>query len=216
MEGTASLSYATPKQKYLDVAKISLYFVLVLAVGYALGYVVPPVVAVVLLPMSLIMLFVGIFMKFSRKVSLGMYLTFYLLLGIALNTVVTHYVSQTSATVVGTTALGVFTIFVVFSLIGAFTKTDLSSMLSMLFVGFMVMLALTLVNIFILQSELVGLAISAVLCLLYMISMIVDINAMKNSDFDMDEAPHHAFNLILNPIGLFIRALDLTNIFDGF
>lgn len=208
---STEFSYASQKQKYLDISKITLLYGLVLAVGYFLGAYVPKSLVAILLPITLVALIVGWFLRLSRSISLGVYSSIVLILGMGLHVSILYYVSALGAQIVATTAIGVFIIFIVFSFIGAYTKKDLSSLFLMLFVGFMVMLILSLVNLFIIKSALIGVGVSAVFCLLYTVSMIVDMNLVKNTDFGSNEAPMFAFNLILNPIGLFLR---LLNIFD--
>ena len=102
-------------------------------------------------------------------------------------------------------------VFLIFSLLGHYTKINLSGLGTYLLMALIAIIIASVINIFV-GSETLNLGITIVGILVFIAYVAYDVNMIKNSMMDIDEenlAIYWALQLYLDFINLFIRLLRL-------
>jgi len=157
-------------------------------------------------PIGLVMLIGFGFQKYSAKFLLGVFLIYSTLTGISLSTIFSVY---TSASIASTFFISALT-FGVMALTGYTTKTDLTKLGSLLYMGLIGIIIASIVNFFI-GSSLMHYIISIIGVLVFTGLTAYDVQKIKNIGNQFQEGSESAQKLMI--MGALTLYLDFINLF---
>ena len=157
-------------------------------------------------PIGLVMLIGFGFQKYSAKFLLGVFLIYSTLTGISLSTIFSVY---TSASIASTFFISALT-FGVMALTGYTTKTDLTKLGSLLYMGLIGIIIASIVNFFI-GSSLMHYIISIIGVLVFTGLTAYDVQKIKNIGNQVQEGSESAQKLMI--MGALTLYLDFINLF---
>ena len=158
------------------------------------------IVIAIILPVRLL--------KMSKNFATGLYLAYTLLTGLTFGSIFLMFEMSSIIFVFLVSAL----VFLIFALIGRFTKIDITKIGSFLVMGLIAIIILELINIFVMSSSL-DMLLCIVGLLLFMGYIAYDIQKIKRmNEYGLDKdkiAIIGAFDLYLDFINVFLRLLRL-------
>ena len=157
-------------------------------------------------PIGLVLLIGFGFQKYSAKFLLGVFLIYSTLTGISLSTIFSVY---TTASIASTFFISALT-FGVMALTGYTTKTDLTKLGSLLYMGLIGIIIASIVNFFI-SSSFMHYIISIIGVLIFTGLTAYDVQKIKNIGIQVQEGTESAQKLMI--MGALTLYLDFINLF---
>ncbi|MFI3260476.1 MAG: Bax inhibitor-1/YccA family protein [bacterium] len=156
-----------------------------------------------------VIVFVLFFKKLPANVVAILFLVYAVLTGVSFSSIFYFYELGSIMYIFGGSAI----LFLALSAIGHNTEKDLSNMGSLLTVGLVVGLILTLVNVFIIKNTMMDIVLTWVLLGIFMGLVIYDVNKLKQAALSVEDPDkmhiYFAMELYLDFINIFIRLLSL-------
>ena len=159
-----------------------------------------------LAPLGLVMIIGFGFNKYSAKFLLGIFLLYSTLTGMSLSTIFSIY---TTSSIASTFFISAIT-FGIMALAGYTTKTDLTKLGSLLFMGLIGIIIASFINFFI-GSSLMDYIISIIGVLVFTGLTAYDVQKLKNIGNQIDEGSETAQKLMI--VGALTLYLDFINLF---
>ena len=163
---------------------------------------------------ELFMLFIGLGMTRNKPgLNMAALFVFTFVTGISLVPLLASLIGTGNGAVIGNAFLMTSVLFGALSLFAINSKTDYSSWGKPLFITLIVVIIASLVNIFILQSPMMHVVITAGILLLFSIFTIYDTQNIANGAYD--SPVDAAVSLYLDFLNMFTALLQLLGIFGG-
>lgn len=163
---------------------------------------------------ELLILFFGLSMSRGKPgLNLAMLFTFTFLTGVSLVPLFASLIGAGNGAVIGNAFLMTTVLFGALSLFAINTKTDLSSWGKPLFITLIVVIIASLINVFVLQSPLMHVIITAGVLLLFSIFTIYDTQNIVNGAYD--SPVDAAVSLYIDFLNMFTSLLQLLGIFGS-
>ncbi|PHS30341.1 MAG: hypothetical protein COA92_09750 [Sulfurovum sp.] len=163
---------------------------------------------------ELLILFFGLSMSRGKPgLNLAMLFLFTFLTGVSLVPLLASLIGAGNGAVIGNAFLMTSVLFGALSLFAINSKTDYSSWGKPLFITLIVVIIASLVNIFILQSPMMHVIITAGILLLFSFFTIYDTQNIANGAYD--SPVDAAVSLYLDFLNMFTALLQLLGIFGG-
>ena len=163
---------------------------------------------------ELFMLFVGLGMTRSKPgLNLIALFVFTFVTGISLVPLMARLIGMGSGGTIGTAFLMTSVLFGALSLFAINSKTDFSSWGKPLFITLIVVIIASLINMFVLQSPIMHVVMSAGILLLFGLFTIYDTQNIANGAYD--SPVDAAVSLYLDFLNMFTSLLSLLGIFGG-
>ncbi len=151
--------------------------------------------------------------RHNTTLSLVALFVFTFVMGAYLAPVISFYVHTGRGNVVGNAFLSTAVLFGALSLFAINSKKDYSHWGRSLFITFVVLFVMSLVNYFIFHSPIMGIIISAGVLLLFSLFTIYDTQNIANGAYDSPVMA--AVSLFLDFFNMFVSLLNLLGIFGG-
>ncbi|WP_295421850.1 Bax inhibitor-1/YccA family protein [Sulfurovum sp.] len=163
---------------------------------------------------ELLVLFFGLSMSRGKSgLNLAMLFVFTFLTGVSLVPLLASFIGMGNGTVIGNAFLMTAVLFGALSLFAINSKSDYSSWGKPLFITLIVVIIASLVNVFILQSPMMHVIITAGILLLFSLFTIYDTQNIANGAYD--SPVDAAVSLYLDFLNMFTALLQLLGIFGG-
>jgi len=163
---------------------------------------------------ELLVLFFGLSMSRGKPgLNLAMLFIFTFLTGVSLVPLLASLIGAGNGAVIGNAFLMTSVLFGALSLFAINSKTDYSSWGKPLFITLIVIIIASLINIFILQSPMMHVIITASILLLFSFFTIYDTQNIANGAYD--SPVDAAVSLYLDFLNMFTALLQLLGIFGG-
>ena len=163
---------------------------------------------------ELLVLFFGLSMSRGKPgLNLAMLFLFTFLTGVSLVPLLASLIGAGNGAVIGNAFLMTSVLFGALSLFAINSKTDYSSWGKPLFITLIVVIIASLVNVFILQSPMMHVIITAGILLLFSFFTIYDTQNIANGAYD--SPVDAAVSLYLDFLNMFTALLQLLGIFGG-
>lgn len=167
-------------------------------------------------PLYLILLFSMIIASFSRKahkLSPIMAIVVPLILGVTLYSTLNYFIATGAGDIVALAAGGTAIIFVIMALWGYTSKKNINSWTGKMFVILLSIIALSLLNAFLLHLTFMSLIISIISVVLFSIYIFIDIQRIRdNAEFSDAPASLYALNIFLDIYNIFVALLNILSI----
>ncbi len=151
--------------------------------------------------------------RHSNALSLVALFVFTFVMGAWLAPMISMFVHTGRGNVVGNAFLSTAVLFGALSLFAINSKKDYSSWGKPLFVTFIILFVMSLVNYFVFNSPIMGIVISAGVLLLFSLFTIYDTQNIANGAYD--SPIDAAVSLFLDFFNMFVSMLNLLGIFGG-
>jgi modulator of FtsH protease len=163
---------------------------------------------------ELLVLFFGLSMTRGKQgLNLAMLFIFTFLTGVSLVPLLASLIGAGNGAVIGNAFLMTSVLFGALSLFAINSKTDYSSWGKPLFITLIVVIIASLVNVFVLQSPMMHVVITAGILLLFSFFTIYDTQNIANGAYD--SPVDAAVSLYLDFLNMFTALLQLLGIFGG-
>jgi modulator of FtsH protease len=163
---------------------------------------------------ELLVLFFGLSMTRGKQgLNLAMLFIFTFLTGVSLVPLLASLIGAGNGAVIGNAFLMTSVLFGALSLFAINSKTDYSSWGKPLFITLIVVIIASLVNVFVLQSPMMHVIITAGILLLFSFFTIYDTQNIANGAYD--SPVDAAVSLYLDFLNMFTALLQLLGIFGG-
>lgn len=134
-------------------------------------------------------------------------------MGVMIVPMLAYYIGMGQGVVIGNAFLSTSVLFGALSLFAINSKTDYSSWGKPLFITFIIVFIMSLVNYFIFNSPLLGIIISAAVLLIFSLFTIYDTQNIANGAYD--SPVDAAVSLFIDFFNMFTSMLHLLGIFGG-
>ena len=151
--------------------------------------------------------------RHNEALSLVALFVFTFVMGAWLAPMISMFIHTGRGNVVGNAFLSTAVLFGALSLFAINSKKDYSSWGKPLFITFIILFVMSLVNYFVFQSPIMGIVISAGLLLLFSLFTIYDTQNIANGAYD--SPIDAAVSLFLDFFNMFVTMLQLLGIFGG-
>jgi len=151
--------------------------------------------------------------RHSKNLSLVLLFLFTFAMGALISPQVASFVATGRTNVIGTAFLSTSVLFGALSLFAINSKQDYTNWGKPLFITFIVLLVMSMINYFIFHSPIMGIVISAAVLLLFSLFTIYDTQNIANGAYD--SPIDAAVSLFTDFISMFSHLLHLLGIFGG-
>lgn len=190
--------------------KLAFYWLLA-GVGIGLGFFIPPAVASIISLVTFGLLMLSFVVKWKPETWSKLYSIIAVAIGITLKYTLERYVGQMGLDAVIMVFASTIIIFVIMGMIGFKSSRNMSNMGKYLFIALIGMILVSLIGIFVVQSTMVVIVVSAIGTLLFSLYTMYDFNQIAKENFTEEDVPSIAFNLFLDFINLLQHLLSLVN-----
>lgn len=190
--------------------KLAFYWLLA-GVGIGLGFFIPPAVASIISLVTFGLLMLSFVVKWKPETWSKLYSIIAVAIGITLKYTLERYVGQMGLDAVIMVFASTIIIFVIMGMIGFKSSRNMSNMGKYLFIALIGMILVSLIGIFVVQSTMVVIVVSAIGTLLFSLYTMYDFNQIAKENFTEEDVPGIAFNLFLDFINLLQHLLSLVN-----
>ncbi|WP_010648003.1 Bax inhibitor-1/YccA family protein [Oceanobacillus massiliensis] len=197
--------------------KLLRIFVLTLAVacaGIYFGQFVPQSFMLPLMILEVVMLITAAILRRRRKIGYSFLFLFVAVSGLTMYPAIYYYLSEVGAEIVLLAFILALIIFVLLGIFGWIIKKDLSFIGSILFIILIGLIAFSLFNFFVPQSDTTILLVTIISAVLFSVYIVYDFNQIKHRHLSEKDIPRLALNLYLDFINLFMDLLRILSHFS--
>ncbi|WP_337019418.1 Bax inhibitor-1/YccA family protein [Oceanobacillus massiliensis] len=197
--------------------KLLRIFVLTLAVacaGIYFGQFVPQSFMLPLMILEVVMLITAAILRRRRKIGYSFLFLFVAVSGLTMYPAIYYYLSEVGAEIVLLAFILALIIFVLLGIFGWIIKKDLSFIGSILFIILIGLIAFSLFNFFVPQSDNTILLVTIISAVLFSVYIVYDFNQIKHRHLSEKDIPRLALNLYLDFINLFMDLLRILSHFS--
>jgi len=195
------------------IQRILVIFTLTLAVaciGIYMGQYVPPKWMLPLAIIEIIMLIAAALLRRWNRVGYVFLFTFVTISGITMFPAIYYYLSEIGAIVVLFVFLLTLSIFTILGIVGWALQKDLSFIGSTLFIILLILIAFSIFNWFVPQSETTLVVISCISAGLFSVYIVYDFNQIKKRSLTSKDVPSAVLSLYLDFVNLFLSLLRIV------
>lgn len=194
------------------IQRILAVFTLTLAVasiGIYMGQFVPPAWMLPLAIIEIIMLIATALLRRWNRVGYIFLFTFVIISGITMFPAIYYYLSEIGAVVVLFVFLLTLSIFTILGITGWVLQRDLSFMGSTLFIILLMLIAFSIFNWFVPQSETTLAIVACISAGLFSVYIVYDFNQIKKRSLTSKDVPGAVLSLYLDFVNLFLSLLRI-------
>lgn len=195
------------------IQRILIVFTLTLAVaciGIYMGQFIPQQWMLSLLIIEIIMLIAAVLLQRWGRIGYIFLFSFVIITGITMFPAIYYYLSEIGAIVVLFVFLLTLMIFTILGIVGWVLEKDLSFMGSTLFIILLVLIAFSIFNWFVPQSDTVLVIVACVSAGLFSVYIVYDFNQIKHRALTAKDVPSAVLSLYLDFVNLFLDLLRIV------
>ncbi|MFD1334337.1 Bax inhibitor-1/YccA family protein [Oceanobacillus iheyensis] len=196
------------------IQRILIVFTSTLAVaciGIYMGQYIPKQWMLPLMIIEIIMLIAAALLRRKSRVGYIFLFSFVVISGITMFPAIYYYVSEIGAVVVLFVFLLTLMIFTILGMVGWVLQKDLSFMGSTLFIILIVLIAFSIFNWFIPQSDTVLVIVACISAGLFSVYIVYDFNQIKHRALTAKDVPSAVLSLYLDFVNLFLHLLRIIS-----
>nr|WP_067726072.1 Bax inhibitor-1/YccA family protein [Oceanobacillus damuensis] len=195
------------------ILRIFTFSLAVACLGIYIGQFVPEPLMLPLMVIELIMLLAAAFLRRRKKISYTFLFLFVTISGITMYPAIYYYLSEIGADIVLFAFLLTLVIFVFMGIFGWVIKKDLSFMGSTLFIILIGLIAFSIFNFFVPQSETMLVIVACISAVLFSVYIMYDFNRIKHRNLTKKDVPRMVLSLYLDFVNLFMDLLRILSYF---
>lgn len=188
-------------------------FIAAAAGVWFIGPLIPQSLLMPLYFVALIALIASAFLRKVKGLSGILAIAIPTILGIILYPTLNHLVSTGAGDIVFTAAAGTAVIFGSMAIIGWTSQKSIQHWGGKLFAIVLGLIAISLLNTFILQMPILGLLISMAVLVIFSIYTFIDIQAIRDRSYGDAPPSSYALNVFLDIYNIFVSLLNILNFF---